>query len=247
MISGGNYNGVTASSVSVGLIDDDGNREVLRDFYQATGGDSWSSNANWLSDKPLHECHGVTTNGQGQVTDLALWDNNLSGSLPAALGKMAHLEVLSLDRNSIGGSAIPAELGNLSNLTRLAMNRNQLTGAIPSELGGLSNLGIISLARDHVSGTLPTSLDNLSGLNRLSLHEDSGLSGPLPAGIGNMSGLKRLAVSRTGLSGQLPQGLINSAMQYLHFDDTGLCAPANDEFQEWLDGVPDKNGATCEP
>ena len=242
--SGGNYDGVAVASVTVSVTDDDTDREVLRDFYNATGGQDWTDNTNWLSNLPLHEWHGVTTNGQGQVTHLSLRDNNLSGSLPAELGKLVHLEILSLDRNSISGS-LPAELGNLSNLTRLAMNRNSLSGAIPTELGSLPNLSIIGLARNQLSGALPASLGNLSGLMRLSLHDNTGMSGRLPDGFGNMSGLTRLAVSRTGLSGELPQGLVNSAMQYLHFDDTSLCAPSNTEFQTWLDGVPDKNGPTC--
>ena len=141
---------------------------------------------------------------------------------------------------------LPSELSNLSNLTRLAMNRNQLTAAIPSELGSLSNLNTLGLARNQWSGALPTSLGNLSGLTKVSLHDNTGLSGALPSGFGEMPGLTRMAVSRTGLSGHLPRDLVNNTvMQYLHFDDTGVCAPANDEFREWLERVPDKNGPTC--
>ncbi len=221
-------------------------RQVLEAFYESTGGAGWTNNSNWLSSKPLGQWHGVRTNAAGEVTHLALRINNLSGSLPAALGELDALEVLSLDRNSLSG-ALPAELGNLSNLTRLAMNRNSLSGAIPAELGNLSNLSIIGLARNQLSGSLPSSLGSLSGLTKVSLHDNTALSGALPAGFGAMPGLSRLAVSRTGLSGALPQGLTgNSAMAYLHFDDTSLCAPADSAFQTWLSGVPNNNGPTCE-
>ena len=67
----------------------------------------------------------------------------------------------------------------------------------------------------------------------------------MPAVLGNLRTLTRLAVSRTGLIGKWLPGLINGAMQYLHFDDTGLRAQASDECQEWLDGMQDKNGPTC--
>ena len=193
-------------------------REVLEAFYESTGGASWTNNANWLSDRPLGEWHGVTVNGQGQVTHLSLRDNNLSGSLPAALGQLDALKVLSLDRNSIGGS-LPAELGNLRNLTRLALNRNSLSGSIPSQLGNLSSLSIIGLARNQLSGSLPSSLGNLSGLTRLSLHDNTALSGPLPAGFVDMGGLQRLAIA-----------------------DTGLCVPSGDAFSDWLAALPDVPG-----
>ena len=225
--SGGNYDGVAVASVSVSVTDDDSDRAVLEAFYDATGGSGWSNKGNWGSDKPLSQWHGVTANGSGQVTQLSLRNNGLSGSLPAALGKLESLQVLSLDRNSISGS-LPSELGNLSNLTRLAMNRNNLTGSIPTELGSLSNLSIIGLARNQLSGSLPTSLGNLSGLTKVSLHDNTGLSGALPSGFTNLANLQRLAIA-----------------------NTGLCLPDTQAFDDWLAGVPDKPGidglADCEP
>ena len=216
--------GETAASVNVSVTDDDSDREILRDFYQATAGANWTNNANWLSNQPLNQWHGVTVNGQGQVTHLSLRDNNLSGSLHTQLGKLEALQVLSLDRNSISGT-LPTQLGNLSNLTRLALNRNSLSGSIPSALGNLSNLSIIGLARNNLSGGLPTSLGNLSGLTKLSLHDNTQLSGALPSGFVNMSGMQRLAIARTG-----------------------LCAPNTDAFNDWLADVPNKPDGvqTCE-
>ena len=150
-------------------------------------------------------------------------NGGLTGSIPASMGSMTSLQDLALDRNNLSGS-IPAELGNLSNLRRLAANRNQLTGAIPAELGSLSNLSVIGLARNQLSGALPTSLGNLSGLTKLSLHDNTGLSGALPSGFTGLVNLERLAVA-----------------------NTGLCAPDDEGFSAWLDGVADKPGgvATC--
>ena len=56
--------------------------------------------------------HGVTTDDNGRVIELDLWNNQLSGE-------------------------IPPELGNLANLTRLSLSTNQLSGEIPPELGSL--------------------------------------------------------------------------------------------------------------
>ena len=221
---GGNYDGVTVGFVTVIVTDDDSAVEVLRDFYDATDGGNWTNNANWLSGQPLAGWHGVSVNEDGEVTHLALRDNNLVGTLAPELGKLESLEVLSLDRNGISGE-LPVELGDLSNLTRLALNRNSLTGAIPSELGSLSNLSIIGLARNNLSGGLPTSLGNLSGLTRLSLHDNTALNGALPSGFTGLTNLQRLAIA-----------------------NTGLCAPDDEAFSAWLDGVSDKPGgvATCQ-
>ena len=222
--SGGNYDGVTVGFVTVIVTDDDTTVEALRDFYEAADGANWTNSGNWLSSRPLAEWHGVTVNEDGEVTHLALRDNNLVGTLAPELGKLERLEVVSLDRNSLGGE-LPVELGDLSNLTRLALNRNSLTGAIPSELGSLSNLSIIGLARNQLSGSLPVSLGNLTGLTRLSLHDNTGLSGALPSGFTGLADLERLAIA-----------------------NTGLCAPDDEGFTAWLDGVADKPGgvATCE-
>ena len=60
------------------------------------------SNANWLSDLPPHEWHGVTVNGQGQVTQLSLHDNTeLSGALPAGFAGMDSLQRLAIANTDI--------------------------------------------------------------------------------------------------------------------------------------------------
>ena len=96
-------------------------RAALIALYNATGGANWTNNANWLSDASIGQWHGVTTDANGRVTELDLWENQLSGS-------------------------IPPELGNLTNLTWLNLWNNQLSGSIPSALGDLANLEILYLS-----------------------------------------------------------------------------------------------------
>ena len=82
---------------------------------------NWTDNINWLSDAPVGEWYGVTTDDSGRVTSLDLYDNQLSGE-------------------------IPPELVGLSNLEWLLLDGNQLSGEIPPELAGLSNLEVLILS-----------------------------------------------------------------------------------------------------
>ena len=127
-------------------------RDALVALYEATDGDNWTNNTNWLSDRPLNEWHGVTTNDDGRVTSLALRANELSGSLPAELGNLTNLQRLLLFRNQLSG-ALPAELGNLTNLQELSFSENQFAGALPSWLGNLTNLQRLYLSHNQFSGS----------------------------------------------------------------------------------------------
>ena len=48
-------------------------------FYEATGGANWEDNTNWLSEEPIYEWYGVTTDEEGRVFRLDLSDNGLTG------------------------------------------------------------------------------------------------------------------------------------------------------------------------
>ena len=74
-------------------------RAALIALYNATDGDNWKDNTNWLSNKPLNEWSGVRINGQGRVDMLVLHENFLSGSIPPELGNLSHLQALSLYSN----------------------------------------------------------------------------------------------------------------------------------------------------
>ena len=92
-------------------------------LYNATDGANWQNNANWLSDRPLDEWHGVFTDEYGQVIYLDLSANALTGSIPSGLGNLSNLSIIGLARNSLSGP-LPTSLGNLSGLTRLSLRDN---------------------------------------------------------------------------------------------------------------------------
>ena len=71
-------------------------RAALAAFYDAMNGDGWRVNANWSTDAPLGDWHGVQTDAGGRVIALDLSDTGASGRLPDALGKLAGLQLLTL-------------------------------------------------------------------------------------------------------------------------------------------------------
>ena len=221
-------------------------RAALVALYNSTNGDNWTNDTHWLSDRPLGEWYGVTTDGDGRVTELALVDNALSGTLPSALGNLTNLQWLQLQHNQLSGT-LPSALGDLTNLQRLSLYDNQLSGSIPSTLGNLTNLRYLWLVHNQLSGSIPSTLGNLTNLEELVLY-DNQLSGSIPSTLGNLTNLRTLRLHSNQLSGALPSTLGNlTSLEELNMENTQLCAPTDAAFQRWLDGIDNKQGVVnCE-
>ena len=67
-------------------------RAALAALYNATNGSSWLVDTNWLSNGPLGEWHGVSTDADGRVAELDLDGKQLSGPIPSELGNLDNLE-----------------------------------------------------------------------------------------------------------------------------------------------------------
>ena len=189
-------------------------RAVLVALYNATDGPNWTNNSNWLSDAPIREWRGVSTDDRGRVTELYLSGNALNGIIPSDLGSLSKLEYLALHANHLRGT-IPPELGKLSALRILTLEYNDLNGTIPPELGNLSHLRILSLSDNQLRGTIPSELGKLSELRRLHLQRN-GLTGTIPPELGSLRNLKRLHLQSNELTGAIPSELGRlSNLQYL--------------------------------
>ena len=151
-----------------------GDQAALEALYDATNGANWSINNNWKTTEPLGRWFGVRTNSDGRVTGLELFNNQLSGTIPAEIGNLTSLSYLDLGGNQLSGT-IPAEIGNLTSLSVLFLADNQLSGTIPVEVGNLTRLTGLYLNRNQLSGQIPAALGNLTSLSALDIDTTTGL------------------------------------------------------------------------
>ena len=233
-------------------------RHVLTALYNATDGDNWRRNDNWLTDVPIEFWDGVDTSGDGIVTKLELRSNGLDGVIPPAytpdsLGDLRDLVVLDLRDNQLTGR-IPEDLGQLENLKTLRLNHNQLSGPIPEELGQLENLEVLTLNHNLLDSTIPDDLSNLpeggslAKLRWLNL-EHNLLTGTIPGSLGTLSNLEALSLGHNRLNGRIPDELSNfpeeggqlSNLRLLYLNAQspyrgGVQGPFPDNDQYWLGG-----------
>ena len=112
-------------------------------------GPNWINHHNWFSKAPIGEWYGLTTNAQGEVTQISLPQNGLTGTFPIEVAFLANLERLSLQGNQLTGS-IPPPLEELAGLEWLYLAQNQLTGCIPIALNALTNTDLSDLGLPNV-------------------------------------------------------------------------------------------------
>ncbi len=231
VISGGDVKQtikVTQSNIKEILLAE---REALIAFYKATGGDNWTNNTNWCSDKPISEWYGITTKGESygvtssnednMVCEIYLDINNLSGVLPAQIGDFSKLEQLSLHDNIISGE-IPVEISNLKKLRSISLGNNDISGEIPSQIGELNELTFLSLSGNNLEGDIPERIVELTHLEYLSLDHNN-LSGKIPDSIGNLTRLICFSLDGNNIVGKIPESLVKiKSLEDLGLSDNSL-------------------------
>ena len=194
-------------------------RKVLEALYNATDGPNWRNAENWLTDAPLGDWYGVSTDASGRVVGLDLsgrWDyatrewirHGLSGPIQAELGNLTRLQELNLSINQLTGS-IPVELGGLAELRELNLGNNLLSGQIPLQLAALAELEHLDLSDNALTGTIPPELSKLTQLVRLSLGSNTldsrnVLTGTILPELARLANLEYLNLRYADLTGQIP-------------------------------------------
>lgn len=100
-------------------------KEVLIKIYETMNGPEWKEPQckNWLSDKPIGEWYGVKTNDEGRVISLGIIGHEVSGLIPAEIGRLTELEWLVIySRVENSPKIIPKEIGKLRKLNHLSIS-----------------------------------------------------------------------------------------------------------------------------
>lgn len=134
--------------------------ECLRAFYNSTNGEKWSCNTNWETNDHCNYW-GISCNAAGQVTEISLPNNIISGSLPTCFNtSFPELTVLNLQQNSLSGNYVPH-----SKLKALSLGKTMLN-VHTMKLEGLNltslNLDLLNLKYKPFPSSLLSQLTTLS-------------------------------------------------------------------------------------
>lgn len=224
-------------------------REILEAFYEATNGQDWTNSHNWLTDAPLGEWHGVSTDADGHVTRLNLRRNFLNGRIPREIGGMVHLEYLNLESNHFLESPIPPELFDLPELRELRLGSSSLSGPLPAAIGTLAKLEHLDWGWSGLTGPMPPEIAGLTELTRLHLGGNA-MIGAVPPELGNLSNLQTLILESNLLTGPVPSDLTRlSRLSFLSLGHNNLSGEIPVEIGnltdlQWLDlGRNDLSGS----
>lgn len=112
------------------------------------------------------------------LVNVRLSYNNLTGPLPASLGKSS-IQNFWINNQKMGLSGTLDVLSGMAQLFQAWLQKNQFTGSIP-DLSKCVNLMDLQVRDNQLTGIVPPSINSLSTLANISL-DNNKLQGPTPA------------------------------------------------------------------
>jgi len=139
----------------------------------------------------------------------------LHGTIPDCLGaKQPQLQALAFQNNLFQGS-LPPKICQESTLEYLLLGDNQLTGTLPSCFGSLKQLIILDLDTNNFHGTMPEELCQASALEGLYLFGNF-MTGTLPTCLGSLNEIYDLELNNNRFHGSMPDEFCRaSALEFL--------------------------------
>ena len=108
---------------------------------------------------------------------------------------------------------------------------------------------MVRFAWGHVTAALDQRLgvttDSLGRVKALRLSQNN-LSGRLPPDLWRLARMTELLIDGNDLRGPIPTSLTAVPLRTFHYADTGLCAPPDASFRDWLTAIPSHEGTGAE-
>jgi Leucine-rich repeat (LRR) protein len=138
------------------------------------------------------------------LEELQLFGNHFTGAIPAELGRLANLKLLSLGEytggNDFDAAPIPSFIMDLESLEALFLANCNLVGPVPLWVTTLTGLRQLDLQHNRLSGDFPPAIGRLKALLYLNLKDNPGVGGSLPVReLALLQRLNRLSIVNTGL------------------------------------------------
>ena len=187
-----------------------------------------------------------------QLTRLFLHGNELTGPIPSSVLQLEELNEFRFDGNA--GLCAPGTTDFYAWLKGIEQRRGPFCNE--SDLAVIKSLYETTggadwtnsggwLGEDAVSEWYGVHTDSLGRVTGLDLSAN-GLKGRFPGNLAQLSRMIELRIGGNALSGRLPLGLTRLPLQEFDYADTGLCAPAEAQFQAWLNAVASHGGTGME-
>ncbi|KAJ8772259.1 hypothetical protein K2173_027436 [Erythroxylum novogranatense] len=145
--------------------------------------------------------------GFRNLTKLEKFDastNHLEGDL-SELRFLTNLVTLQLFENELSGE-IPAEFGEFKKLVNLSLYTNKLSGSLPPQLGSWAKFDFIDVSENYLTGPIPPDMCKQGTMRGLLMLQNN-LTGDIPASYENCATLQRFRVSNNSLTGNFPSGI----------------------------------------
>ncbi|XP_074352040.1 LRR receptor-like serine/threonine-protein kinase EFR [Apium graveolens] len=159
-----------------------------------------------------------------KLEHLRLSVNNLLGIVPLQLYNVSSISFLSLTENELEGS-LPGDLGlTLPSLQYFLVGINKFAGPFPPSITNASKLMYIDIPYNNICGPLPMNFGSLLNLkwldlgsNQLGYNQPNGGLSFLSSFV-NITCLKFVGLFKNGLSGELPNSIVNLSSTLVQLD-----------------------------